>query len=204
MTRRLLSAPSACFALAITALACHPVQVLAEQSHSSGLKLGPFIKLSAGYAELDTGRIGLLETGDPEGSGAGKLTAGYWFSRHWGVAANYVAHGEVSQQFADGTFRADGESFGIALLGRLPMGSRWDLVGKLNFTHVQLNDSGSTPNRPEFQKLTGSSANITFPGLEIGYRVSEHFRVFAEAEYRGGAGDEAGVGYSGIGLEWRF
>lgn len=191
-------------ALAVSALTLLPTEAFAQQAHGSGLKLGPFVSLSAGYAELDTGRIGLLETGDTEGAGAGKLTAGYWFSKHWGVSANYVAHGEVSQQFADGTFRADGQSFGVALLGRVPISERWDLIGKLNLTHVRLDDSGSSPNRPEFEKLTGSSANITFPGLEVGYRVSDQFRVFAEVEYRGGAGDEAGIGYSGLGLEWRF
>jgi len=191
-------------ALTMSAFIILPSPAWAEPARGAGLKLGPFISLSAGYAELTTDRIGLLETGDAEGSSAGKLTAGYWFSRHWGVSANYVAHGKVSQAFDGGTFRADGESFGLALLGRVPISDRWDLIGKLNLTHVRLDNSGSTPKRPEFDKLTGSSINLTFPGLELGYRINDDFRVFAEVEYRGGAGDQAGIGYSGIGLEWRF
>ncbi len=178
------------------------------QSTTAGLKMergtGLFVGLSAGAAELDAGPIGLVEVGDPEGAGAAKLRIGYWLSEHWGVEGNFMNHGTVSQKYANGTFKATGQSYGVALLGRLPINHRWDFVGKLNLLHTRLKDDGSTGNLDAYKKLTGSSANLVFPGLEIGYRFNRNMRLYFEAEYRGGAGDEAGVGYAGLGLAWKF
>lgn len=165
---------------------------------------GLFIGLSAGGAVLDPGQVGLVEVGDPDAAGAAKLRIGYWFSEHWGVEANYAKHGALSQRYENGTYRATGDSAGLALLGRLPINERWDIVGKLNLTHTRLKDDGSTGDTDAYKKLSGSSANLTFPGLEVGYRFGPRARLYLETEYRGWAGDEAGVAYSGLGFEWRF
>jgi len=190
------------FALLCTA----SVAFTAAPAHAdSPLTTGPFVGLSLGGAGMMPRSIGLVETGEDEhDSGTGKLTAGYWFSPHWGVAASYVDMGDFTQTYTNGSFRGDVRSFGLGLLGRVAIHDRWSLIGKLTLTHNRTKQTSVTGDPAQFSDLSGESTQVVFPGLEINYKVNEAASIFIEAESRGKAADRLDTAFAGIGVRWKF
>ena len=171
----------------------------------SPLTTGPFVGLSLGGAGLMPRSIGLDETGENEhDTGTGKLTAGYWFSPHWGVAASYVDMGEFTQTYTSGSFSGSVRSGGLGLLGRVAIFDRLSLIGKLTLTHNRTKQTSVTGDPAQFANLSGESTQVVLPGLEINYKVNEAASIFVEAESRGKAAERLDTAYAGIGLRWQF
>lgn len=171
----------------------------------SSFTTGPFIGLSLGGAGLMPGSIGLTETGETEhDTGTGKLTAGYWFLPHWGVAASYVDMGDFTQTYTSGSFQGTVRSAGLALLGRVAITDRWSLIGKMNLTHNRSKQASVTGDPAQFSSLSGESTQVVWPGLEINYAMNDAASIFVEAEPRGNASEKLDTAYAGIGLRWQF
>ncbi len=166
---------------------------------------GPFVGLSLGGAGLMPRSIGLTETGESEhDTGTGKLTAGYWFSPHWGVAASYIDMGEFTQTYTSGSFRGDVRSAGLGLLGRVAIYDRLSLIGKMTLTHNRTKQTSVTGDPTQFSDLSGESTQVVLPGLEINYKINEAASIFVEAESRGKASEKLKTAYAGIGLRWQL
>ncbi|MFK7966816.1 MAG: outer membrane beta-barrel protein [Burkholderiaceae bacterium] len=177
----------------------------ASANDSVSPKVGPFVGLSIGGAGISTDAIGVARTGETEhGHGAAKLTAGYWFSKHWGVAASYVDLGEFTQTYSSGSFSGSAQSVGLGLLTRLPINDRWSVVGKATLTHNETKQESVTGDGAQFRQLSGHSTNLVLPGLEVNYRVTDSATVFFEAESRGAIAEKANAAYAGVGLRWHF
>jgi len=169
------------------------------------LNTGPFMDFSIGTAAIDIDPIGLVEVGDSsQNKTAGKISAGYWFAEHWGASINYVELGSYEQEYATGTFRGSASSYGISLLGRLPLGERWSLVGKVNLTRTEMEDNGSTGGGGRFAALNGDDETIVLPGIELNYHVSDNTSVFIELDPRGKNSSDVNHGYGGVGIRWAF
>lgn len=192
--------------LTIALLCAASVAFAAAPVHAeSPFDTGPFVGLSLGGAGLMPSSIGLTETGDNEhDNGTGKLTAGYWFSPHWGVAASYVDMGEFTQTYASGSFAGSVRSVGLGLLGRVAINDRWSVIGKMTLTHNRTKQTSVTGDPAQFSDLRGESSQVVLPGLEINYRVNEPVSIFIEAESRGKAAEKLKTAYAGIGLRWKF
>jgi len=163
---------------------------------------GPYVGVSLGASGVGFETIERAEIGENDQSGtAGKVSAGYWISRHLGVEANYSDLGDFSQQFAGGTWKGSAKSYGVSLLGRLPVGERWSFVGKLNLTRAEVDDNGSTGNTAGFDQFNGDSTSLVLPGLEVNYSFTPRSTVFLELDPRGSGGDKLDLGYVGVG--WR-
>lgn len=174
-------------------------------SADSRLEPGAFVDLSIGSAYLDLDPIGVLEIGDSTHDGAAwKLNGGYWFSKHWGVAANYVELGEYEQKYDNGTFRGKAESYGLSVLGRLALGESWSLIGKVNVTKTEMDDNGSTGGGGNFNQLTGDDNTVVLPGVEVHYHFNDSGSVFLELDPRGDNAKNASHSYVGLGARWSF
>lgn len=184
---------------ASVALAAAPVH--AEPSFDTG----PFVGLSLGGAGLMPRSIGLVETGESEhDTGTGKLTAGYWFAPHWGIAASYIDMGEFTQTYTSGSFTGSVRSVGLGLLGRMAINNHWSLIGKMTLTNNKTKQLSVTGDPAQFSDLSGESSQIVLPGLEINYKLNEAASIFVEAESRGKAAEALKTAYAGIGLRWQF
>ncbi len=177
----------------------------ASANDSANPKIGPFVGLSIGGADISADAIGVARTRETEhGQGAAKLTAGYWFSKHWGVAASYVDLGEFTQTYSSGSFSGSAQSVGLGLLARLPINDRWNVVAKATLTRNKTKQESVTGDAAQFTQLSGKSSNLVLPGLEVNYRVNDSATVFFEAESRGAIADKASAAYAGFGLRWHF
>lgn len=192
--------------LTISLLCAVSMAFAAAPAHAeSPFDTGPFVGLSVGGVGFMPRSIGLAETGDSEhDNGTGKLTAGYWFSPHWGVAASYIDMGEFTQTYASGSFTGDVRSAGLGLLGRVAIYDRLSLIGKMTLTHNRTKQTSVTGDPAQFSDLSGESTQVVLPGLEINYKVNEAASIFVEAESRGKAAEKLGTAYAGIGLRWQF
>jgi len=192
LTISLLCAASMAFAAA---------PVYAESRYDTGA----FVGLSLGGAGFMPRSIGLAETGETEhDNGTGKITAGYWFSPHWGVAASYIDMGEFTQTYSTGSFSGSVRSVGLGLLGRVTIYDRLSLIGKMTLTHNRTKQKSVTGDPAQFSDLSGESTQVVLPGLEINYKVNEAASIFVEAESRGKAAEKLDTAYAGIGLRWQF
>ncbi|MEZ5648933.1 MAG: hypothetical protein R3E87_00115 [Burkholderiaceae bacterium] len=170
-----------------------------------GVRIGPFVDLTAGATTAAFGDIGQASGASSDQSASGfKLGAGYWFSEHWGVHVHGIRSGTIERKYAAGTYRADIESYGVSLLGRLPINERWAVIGKVTLDHVDASERKPAAGVAGFEKLSGRSTNLVLPGVEIDYRLSDSLDLIFEAEGRGNAGKELAVGYLGLGLRFSF
>ncbi|MCP5144940.1 MAG: outer membrane beta-barrel protein [Gammaproteobacteria bacterium] len=173
----------------------------AQQNQSTGL----FTDASLGVGIIDLEPIGRVEIEETEtGSLAGRVSVGYWFTRHWGAALNYAELGRFRQEYEGGVLNARGRSWGLTLLGRLPIGERWSFTGSLGLQQARLRDNGSTGDVSGFSELLGKNEAVVLLGLEMGYHLSPEMQVFVTAEPRGRSTHKADLGYVGFGMRWHF
>ncbi len=176
----------------------------ARSADNATTRTGPYLGGSVGVVEAQTQATGLAPLTDADDAGAGRIRAGYWLSRHWGVEASYTRVGRVEQTFSSGTFRGRGDSIAISGMGRVPFAERWALVGKVSLNSTRIRDDGSTGSTAGFDKYRGRSGNLVLPGLALEYAVNDRLAVTLEADSLGKAGDKLQLGYGAIGLRWSF
>lgn len=187
--------------LAAFLISCTPFTANADDRTQPGA----FADISIGGGAWALGNIDAKELEDgADGDGAKKISAGYWLNKNWGVAASYVDHGDFTQKYDTGTFKGSATSSAVSLLGRIPLGQRWTLVGKVNLTHAEMKDNGSTGGNGEFKKLVGDDTSVILPGVEINYSLNDRAALFLEAEPRGQAADKLDIGYVGAGVRVKF
>ena len=167
-------------------------------------RTGFYLGGSIGAPDVQTRATGLAPVDDPATGSAGRLRAGYWLSRHWGVEASYTRLNGIEQRFATGTLRGRGESIAISGLGRLPFADDWALIGKVSLNTTRIRDDGSTGTTAGFEKYRGRGNNLILPGVALEYAVTDRLSITLEAEPLGAGGDKLQLGYGGIGLRWSF
>jgi len=188
--------------LAAFLISCAPFGANADSRTEPGAFAD--ISIGGGAWAIDDQNLTANEVGDADGDGAVKINAGYWMNKTWGVAASHVDHGEFTQKFDNGTFKGKASSSAVSLLGRVPVGQRWTFIGKVNITHAEMKDNGSTGGNGEFKKLIGDKTSLILPGVEVNYMLNDRASLFVEAEPRGKAADELSIGYVGAGVRVKF
>ena len=113
-----------------------------------------YFDVSAGQTDYRLGSgSGLF--GSNNGSTAYAVSAGSYFTNNFGVELGYTDFGRINR--AGGETRADG--FTLKLVGKLPLGSQFNLLGKV----------GTTYSRTEVSALPGSGVN---PGSDNGFGLN--------------------------------
>jgi len=126
------------------------------------------------------------------GDGAsGKVYGGYQINPYVGVEGGYADLGHVD----NGTGRVDGRAEYFDVVGSLPLGANFALLGSVGLAHVNLDTSAGdgSGNGPKF-------------GLGAQYSLSDHFALRAQAErYRADAfGEKPDVDQYTVGVRYTF
>jgi OmpA-OmpF porin, OOP family len=129
---------------------------------------------------------------------AWKLLGGYRFNRYIAAEATYVEWGEVTASTPSGARAAAKQhSYGLAAVGTLPLGERFELFGKAGFlmTEQETRSSNaltsSTVDRDESELHYGLGARFLF---------TKNFALRGEWENT----DKLKVEMLSIGVEYRF
>lgn len=131
-----------------------------------------------------------------------KILAGYRFNRYIAAEATYIDWGEVS---ATGRITATGQtvlvaasqtSYGLAAVGTLPLGERFEVFGKLGFLQHDVETRRVSPN----PNTEGRDETEFHYGLGVKYAFTRNWALRGEWENT----DKLKVELLSIGVEYRF
>jgi OOP family OmpA-OmpF porin len=110
-----------------------PQKTSAYKANDPGLSKGQtYIGINAGMSDLSRGGNGLGNFGGNQQGTAYSVSIGnYGYNQNIGFELGYTDFGSVSR--AGGTTKVDG--INLSLIGRLPLGNTFNLLGKLGTTY---------------------------------------------------------------------
>jgi OOP family OmpA-OmpF porin len=119
--------------LATAALAQNQPYNTAASSRDSGLPYlkGGYIGGSLGRSKYDLSNNGTGPFGSDDHDTAAKIYGGGMFNQNFGLELGYIHFGEIDR--AGGSTRAQG--LNLSLVGKAPLGDRFDVFGKLGTTY---------------------------------------------------------------------
>ena len=162
---------------------------------------GPYLGGALGqskFKEWCTGETATIRfTGCDDGDTSWKLFGGYRFNRYVGVEASYIDWGEVTASVNTGArVAAKQQSYGLAAVGTIPFGERFELFGKAGFLQTEQETRRITP-RPS--TLDRDETELHY-GLGVKYAFTRNWAVRGEWENT----DKLKVELLSIGVEYRF
>jgi OOP family OmpA-OmpF porin len=126
-----------------------------------------------------------------------KLLGGYRFNRYVAAEATYLDWGEVTAGTSSGArVAAEQHSYGLALVGTLPIGERFELFGKAGFVKTEQETRRITPNPSTFNR---EETELNY-GLGVKYAFTRNWALRGEWENT----DKLKVEMLSIGVEYRF
>lgn len=167
------------------------------QAQDGGFYLGGALGQSK-FKDWCTGETATIRfTGCDESDTSWKLLGGYRFNRYVAVEASYIDWGEVTASVNTGAqVAAKQHSYGLAVVGTIPLGQRFELFGKAGFLQTEqetrrITPSPSTVDRDETELHYGLGAK---------YGFTENWALRGEWENT----DKLKVELLSIGVEYRF
>jgi OOP family OmpA-OmpF porin len=127
-----------------------------------------------------------------------KLFGGYRFNRYVAAEATYVDWGEVTASIASGAQAlARQHSYGLAAVGTLPLGERFELFGKAGFVMTQ--QETESRNVPNARTVDREERELHY-GLGARFLFTKNLALRGEWENT----DKLKVEMLSIGVEYRF
>lgn len=150
------------------------------------------------FKEWCTGETATIRfTGCEDSDTSWKLLGGYRFNRYVGVEATYVDWGEVTASVNTGArVAAEQQSYGLAAVGTIPLGERFELFGKAGFLQTEQQTRRITPSPSTVDR---DETELHY-GLGVKYAFTRNWVVRGEWENT----DKLKVEMFSIGVEYRF
>lgn len=125
-----------------------------------------------------------------------KVFGGYRFNRYVSAEGTYVDWGEVTLSTGSASVAASQTSYGLAVVGTLPLGDRFELFGKAGFLRTEQETTRRFPNPSTLNRNeTGSHY-----GLGAKYLFTKNWALRGEWENT----NKLNVDLISIGVEYRF
>jgi OmpA-OmpF porin, OOP family len=125
-----------------------------------------------------------------------KLFGGYRFNRHFALEGTYVNWGEVTASVGPVNVAAEQRSYGLAVLGSLPLGPQFAVFGKLGILSTEQETRRINPNPSTFQR---DETELHY-GVGASYALTSNWAVRGEWENT----EKLKVQMLSIGVEYRF
>jgi OOP family OmpA-OmpF porin len=150
---------------------------LAVSANTAGASDGFYLGAGAGQAtiEIDDNEVDF----DQDDFGW-KAFAGYRFGSYFGVEGGYVSLGEPDDTVLGVDIEVDADGWDLFAVGFWPIGTRWDLFGKVGFIAWSADVKGSFEGISVSDDQDGE--DLAF-GLGVGWNMNDHFSFRGEWEY---------------------
>jgi OmpA-OmpF porin, OOP family len=168
----------------------------AVQAQDGGFYLGGALGQSKFKEWCDTGGSTITFASCKDTDTAWKVLGGYRFNRYIAAEASYVDWGEVTASTATAQVAAEQYSYGLAVMGTLPLGERFELFGKVGFLMTEQETRRITPNPSTFKR---DETELHY-GLGAKYAFTKNWALRGEWENT----DKLKVEMLSIGVEYRF
>jgi len=134
------------------------------------------VGLSAGQTSLDNDVAGTDYSANDTGW---KLFGGYDFVRYFGVEGGYTDMGSMSTSYAGTDVTSDISGFGIYARGMVPIGSSFELFGKVGYL---MWDADTTVEAGALSASASDSGNDLAFGAGAAWHFNERYGVRLEYE----------------------
>ncbi len=157
---------------------------------------GPYLGGALGQSKFkewcDTGGSPVTLASCEDTDTSWRVLGGYRFNRYVGVEATYVDWGEVTASTNTARVSAKQNSYGLAAVGTMPLGERFELFGKAGFLNTE-QETTST------RTVTRDETELHY-GLGVKYAFTRNWALRGEWENT----DKLKVELLSIGVEYRF
>lgn len=166
---------------------------------------GPYLGGALGQSKFkewcDTGGVTTLRLANCEDTDTSwKILGGYRFNRYLAAEATYIDWGEVTATVLGGpqpaNVAATQRSYGLAAVGTLPLGERFEVFGKLGLLQHDVETRRVSPNPNTAER---DETEIHY-GLGVKYALTRNWAVRGEWE----STDNLKIDMLSIGVEHRF
>jgi OmpA-OmpF porin, OOP family len=169
----------------------------AVQAQDPGFYLGGALGQSKFKEWCDTGGSPITLASCEDTDTSWKVLGGYRFNRYVAAEASYLDWGEVTVGTSTGARAAATQSsYGLAVVGTLPIGERFELFGKAGFLKTEQETRRITPNPSTFNR---DETELNY-GLGVKYAFTRNWALRGEWENT----DKLNVELLSIGVEYRF
>ena len=160
-----------------------------------------YFDVSAGQTDYRLGN-GTGRFGSDNRSTAYSLAAGSYFTNNLGVEVGYTDFGRISR--AGGDTRADG--FTLKLVGKLPLGSQFNLLGKVGTTYSRTEVSSAALSGVNPGSDNGFGLNL---GVGAEFMFTPNWSALVqydahELRFAGGTSDRERVGVASVGIRYTY
>lgn len=167
-------------------------------AQDGGFYLGGALGQSKFKDWCNTGGSSLTLSSCEDTDTAWKVLGGYRFNRYVAAEATYVDWGEVTASFTSGPRAAAKQhSYGLAVVGTLPLGERFELFGKAGFLMTQ--QQTTSANVPNPRTVDRDESELHY-GLGARVLFSKSWALRGEWENT----DKLKVEMLSLGVEYRF
>ncbi|MEE8184328.1 MAG: outer membrane beta-barrel protein [Acidobacteriota bacterium] len=157
---------------------------------------GVFIGGSVGQTNLEETDLGIGFDADDIGF---KLFGGKRILKFFSLEGGYIDFGEPDDVLFTDALEVELFGFDIFAVGTIPLGTSWELFGKLGFIYWEEDKTLTTGPVPTSES-DGFDAAF---GIGLAYKVSEHLLVRGEYEVFDIDGKDD-VTFTSVGIEFRF
>lgn len=160
-----------------------------------------YFDLTAGQTDYSLGGgTGLF--GSNNSSTAYNLAAGSYFTNNFGVELGYTDFGRINR--GGGETRADG--FSLKLVGKLPLGTQFNLLGKVGTTYSRTEVSSLARSGIQSGSDNGFGLNL---GVGAEFMFSPNWSALAQYDahdirFAGGTSDRSRVGVAAVGIRYTY
>ena len=126
-----------------------------------------------------------------------KIFGGYRFMRHLAVEGWYADHGEITLKTGAVTSTAQSSTFAVAAVGILPLGSNFELFGKLGIGYTNIDATGTSPTTSV--GISDSGSDVVF-GVGALFNFTRNLGVRAEFERY----NDSEINVMSLGVQYRF
>ena len=159
-----------------------------------------YFDVSAGQTDYRLGNgTGLF--GSNNTSTAYNLAAGSYFTNNFGVELGYTDFGRINR--AGGETRADG--FSLKLVGKLPLGSQFNLLGKVGTTYSRTEVSAAAGSGVTAGSDNGFGLNL---GVGAEFMFTPNWSALVQYDAHdirfAGGSDRERVGVASVGIRYTY
>jgi len=169
----------------------------AVRAQDGGFYLGGALGQSKFKEWCDTGGSPITLSSCEDTDTSWKILGGYRFNRYVAAEAFYIDWGEVTAGTNTGArVAANQHGYGLAAVGTLPIGERFELFGKAGFLMTEQETRRITPNPSTVNR---DETELHY-GLGVKYAFTRNWALRGEWENT----DKLKVELLSIGVEYRF
>jgi len=169
---------------------------------------GPYVGGGLGLGHLEFSSIGLTKKHTDEWHLAGRVTAGYRFTKHWGVAVGYSRLGRFKNRYETSNtsvfYTGTAHSAWLALTARLPVSERFAILSDIKLGRNWVHTNKQSANVSQFRRLDDAKTVLALGSVGVEYALDKKSSLNVQLEGFGETADSVEPGSLTFNYQFHF